>query len=61
MINDNKNNPTGQSRDAVRHEQDALHHKFHKSPLPASGEEENDVQPSAAEIPQVGSRDAPGG
>lgn len=60
MINGNKN-PSGQSQDAVRHEQDALHQKLHKSPLPPSGAEENDEQPSAAEFPKVGSRDAPGG
>ena len=75
MSNDN-NDPPGQSQDSVRHEKDALHHKFHKSPQPSAKAEKSD-QPSQAgaqqdtadmqpgegqaEIPKVGSRDAPGG
>lgn len=75
MSNDNKG-PAGQSQDAVRHERDALHHKFHKSPPPGAEAEQSDqqsqdraqqhsadMQPSEGqpEIPKVGSRDAPGG
>ncbi len=75
MSND-KNGPVGQSPDAVRHEKDALHHKFHKSPQPGARAEKPDqqaqartqqdsadMQPSEGqpEIPKVGSRDAPGG
>jgi hypothetical protein len=86
MSNDDKNlniaapskvSPTGQSQDAVRHEKDAQHHKFHKEPRPSS-EDEKHAQRSKAraqqdsvdmqqiegqqpEIPKVGSRDAPGG
>jgi hypothetical protein len=68
---------TGQSHDAVRHEKDALHHKFHKGPLRSDPDEKNDQQSQARaeqdnvdmqqiegqqpEIPKVGSRDAPGG
>ncbi len=48
---------TGQSQDAIRHQRDALHHKFHKSPEGDSQQLE-EQQP---EIPKVGSRDAPGG
>ena len=70
------NRETGQSQDAVRHEKDAMHHKFHKGPQ-ASGaakksdqesqarmqQDSVDMQPSEGqpEIPKVGSRDAPGG
>jgi hypothetical protein len=87
MSNDDKNlntaapskvsiQPTGQSQDAVRHEKDALHHKFHKSPQPSREDEKNDqrsqarpqsdkddLQPGEGqpETPKVGSRDAPGG
>lgn len=56
------------SQDAVRHQKDGLHHKFHGRP-PASPADEaqqdsvdmqqNDGQ--QPEIPKVGSRDAPGG
>ena len=73
----NSNRQTGESQDAVRHEKDALHHKFHKGPQPSSAVEKNDQQSQARaqqdsvdmqqiegqqpEIPKVGSRDAPGG
>ncbi|HTB88259.1 MAG TPA: hypothetical protein VK743_09920 [Steroidobacteraceae bacterium] len=65
-----------QSQDAVRHEEDALHHKFHKDPRPGGDDKKDDrgsqaraqqdsidIQPSEGqpEIPKVGSRDAPGG
>ena len=69
--------PTGQSQDAVRHEKDALHHKFHKGPQQSRADEKDDRQSQARaqqdsvdmqqiegqqpEIPKVGSRDAPGG
>jgi hypothetical protein len=65
------------SQDAVRHEKDALHHKFHRGPQPSGTDEKNDQQSQARaqqdsidmqqiegqqpEIPKVGSRDAPGG
>jgi hypothetical protein len=73
MPNDSKNahrdrrgssDPTGRSQDAVRHEEDALHHKFHKAPPGSTADEvKQDTQPSEGqpEIPKVGSRDAPGG
>jgi hypothetical protein len=88
MSNDNKdpnntspikaaNRQSGQSQDAVRHEKDALHHKFHKGPRQSGSDEMNDQQSQARaqqdsidmqqiegqqpEIPKVGSRDAPGG
>jgi hypothetical protein len=64
------------SQDAVRHEKDALHHKFHNGPR-SSADEKNDQQSQARaqqdsvdmqqidgeqpEIPKVGSHDAPGG
>jgi hypothetical protein len=66
----------GQSQDAVRHEKDALHHKFHKGPHPSGADENNQQSQARAqqdsvdmqqiegqqpEIPKVGSRDAPGG
>ena len=75
MSNDNSG-PAGQSQDSVRHEKDALHHKFHKSPQASAKAEKSDQQSQAtalhdsadmqpsegqAEIPKVGSRDAPGG
>ena len=49
-----------QSQDALRHQQDALHHKFHSGPRPDAAAETSEAgeQP---EIPKVGSRDAPGG
>lgn len=88
MANDNRNakgtergnisDHIGQgSQDAVRHEKDALHHKFHNGPRPSAGDEKSDHQSQARaqqdsvdmqpidgqqpEIPKVGSRDAPGG
>jgi hypothetical protein len=49
------------SQDALRHQQDALHNKVHREPLPGTADPiENDVS-RAPEIPKVGSRDAPGG
>jgi hypothetical protein len=59
----NSNRRTGQSQDAVRHEKDALHHKFHKGPQLGNADEGNDQQIDGQqpEIPKVGSRDAPGG
>jgi hypothetical protein len=87
MPNDNRNansepgNTSGHigqgSQDAVRHEKDALHHKFHKGPQQSGPDEKNDQQSQTRaqqdsldmqqiegqqpEIPKVGSRDAPGG
>ena len=84
MSNEDPNTPikvsnrqTGQSQDAVRHEKDALHHKFHTDPQRSRADEKNDQESQAraqqdsvdmqqiegqqAEIPKVGSRDAPGG
>jgi hypothetical protein len=69
------NRETGQSQDALRHQKDALHHKFHKGPQPSGAAEKTDqasqarvqdsvdMQPNEGqpEIPKVGSRDAPGG
>jgi hypothetical protein len=70
------NRDADESQDAVRHEKDALHHKFHKGPQGSGDAEKNDqgsrataqedgvdMQPSDGqpEIPKVGSRDAPGG
>ena len=50
-----------QSQDALRHRKDALHHGVHKAPLPGvKHAPEGDVG-QQAEIPKVGSRDAPGG
>jgi hypothetical protein len=65
------------SQDAVRHQKDALHHKFPKGPKPSAADEKNPQQSQARaqqdsvdmqqeegqqpEIPKVGSRDAPGG
>jgi hypothetical protein len=49
-----------QSQDALRHEGDALHHKFHKGPQPGSTAEKGEPE-EQPEIPKVGSRDAPGG
>ena len=69
-----KNRQIGQSHDAVRHEKDALHHKFHRGPQRGGADEKNDQGSQAkaqrdgvdmsegqSEIPKVGSRDAPGG
>jgi hypothetical protein len=84
MSNEDPNTPikvsnrqTGQSQDAVRHEKDALHNKFHKGPQRGGADEKNDQESQARaqqdsvdmqqiegqqpEIPKVGSRDAPGG
>jgi hypothetical protein len=74
---ENSNRHSDQSQDAVRHEKDALHHKFHKGRQPGSADDKNDQQSQARaqqdsvdmqqleeqqpEIPKVGSRDAPGG
>jgi hypothetical protein len=69
------NRQTDQSQDAVRHEKDALHHKFHSGPRRSVPDEKNNQGSQAAqedsvdmqqsegqpEIPKVGSRDAPGG
>jgi hypothetical protein len=65
------------SQDAIRHEKDALHHKFHDRPRVSVEDERNDQQSQARaqqdsvemqqiegqqpEIPKVGSLDAPGG
>jgi hypothetical protein len=61
MSHDNTTKDTGESQDALRHQQDALHHKVPKSPLPGKKEAiENDAN-QQPEVPKVGSRDAPGG
>jgi hypothetical protein len=65
------------SQDAVRHEKDVLHHKFHSTSQPSWADEKKDQRSQARaqqdsidmqqlegqqpEIPKVGSRDAPGG
>jgi hypothetical protein len=65
------------SQDAVRHEKDVLHHKFHNGPRSSADTEKNDrrsqeraqqdsadmqqIEEQQPEIPKVGSRDAPGG
>jgi hypothetical protein len=65
------------SQDAVRHQKDALHHKFASGPKPSAADERNPQKSQARaqqdsvdmqqddgqqpEIPKVGSRDAPGG
>jgi hypothetical protein len=65
------------SQDALRHEKDGLHHKFHSGPRPSAEAEKNDqrsqeraqqdsvdmqqIEGQQPEIPKVGSRDAPGG
>jgi hypothetical protein len=56
--NDKEQRTGQQSQDALRHQQDAAHHKAHKSPLPGAADSDAGLQP---EIPKVGSRDAPGG
>jgi hypothetical protein len=62
MADDNKRaqGTPQKSQDALRHEKDALHHKFHGGPQPDAAAETSEAgeQP---EIPKVGSRDAPGG
>jgi hypothetical protein len=81
MANENSSSereklPKG-SQDAIRHEKDALHHKFHKGPHPNAEGEKSDqrsqvraqqddvdmqqIEGQQPEIPKVGSRDAPGG
>ena len=50
-----------QSQDALRHQQDALHNKVQKSPLPGVIDPIENDPSIAPEIPKVGSRDAPGG
>jgi hypothetical protein len=52
------NQHSRQSQDALRHLGDAMHHKFHKDPQTTDLDEKSTEQ---AEIPKVGSRDAPGG
>ncbi len=78
LANDDGGRLSDQSRqrspDAVRHQKDALHHKFHNDPQPPKEEkrqqpqqpataQKGDTQPSEGqpEIPKVGSRDALGG
>jgi hypothetical protein len=46
------------SQDALRHQKDAVHHK---GPLPGVKEATEGDVGQQAEIPKVGSRDAPGG
>jgi hypothetical protein len=50
-----------QSQDALRHREDALHNKRHKSPLPGVKDVNENDAGQQPEIPKVGSRDAPGG
>jgi hypothetical protein len=50
-----------QSQDALRHQKDALHHKVHKAPLPGVKDAIEGDGGQQAEIPKVGSLDAPGG
>jgi hypothetical protein len=50
-----------QSQDALRHQKDALHHKVPKAPLPGVKDAAEGDGGQQAEIPKVGSRDAPGG
>ena len=50
-----------QSQDALRHREDALHNKLHKSPLPGVKDANKNEAGQQPEIPKVGSRDAPGG
>jgi hypothetical protein len=50
-----------QSQDALRHQKDALHHKVPKTPLPGVKDPIEGDAGQQAEIPKVGSRDAPGG
>jgi hypothetical protein len=69
-------NPEPGSQDAVRHQKDALHHKFPKDPQPSAAEKriarrsqakaqqdsvEMQQNEGLPEVPKVGSRDAPGG
>jgi hypothetical protein len=50
-----------QSQDSLRHQEDALHNKRHKSPLPGVKDAIENEAGQQTEIPKVGSRDAPGG
>jgi hypothetical protein len=52
--------PASQSQDASRHQQDALHHKFHRGSTDNGDLKQSDTA-EQPEIPKVGSRDAPGG
>lgn len=53
---------TGESQDALRHEEDALHHKVHRThPGTTTEKSQDDGDNLQSEIPKVGSRDAPGG
>jgi hypothetical protein len=81
MSNDSKssnmNDRRGsESQDALRHQQDARHHKFHNGPLPNGADEKTDQKSQARaqqdsvdiqsegqqpEVPKVGSKDALGG
>jgi hypothetical protein len=61
MSHDKNTKNTGESQDALRHEQDAQHNKAHKSPLPGKKEAIENEATQQPEIPKVGSRDAPGG
>jgi hypothetical protein len=74
---ENERAKTGQqSQDALRHQQDARHHKFHNGPLPGGADDKTgqksqaraqqdsvDIQSDGQqpEVPKVGSRDALGG
>jgi hypothetical protein len=57
----------GQSQDAIRHQKDAVHHKFHKGPVDGKTDQQlgdddaQQIEGQQPEIPKVGSRDAPGG
>jgi hypothetical protein len=61
MSHDKNTENTGESQDALRHQQDAMHHKVHKRPLPGQKEAIENEANQQPEIPKVGSRDAPGG
>jgi hypothetical protein len=50
-----------QSQDALRHQKDALHQKVHKEPFPGVKDATEGDGGEQAEVPRVGSRDAPGG
>lgn len=61
MSHDQNTKDTRESQDALRHQQDAQHHKVHTSPLPGKKEAIENEANQQPEIPKVGSRDAPGG
>ena len=61
MPHDKNSQKTGESQDALRHDEDAQHHKVHKSPLPGKKDAIENEAHQQPEIPKVGSRDAPGG